>query len=150
MRLHTNLTYAQVYFALKQARDAGLIAPDVQFVGMTDHKSRTHPHAFEIQLGTADKFSLPAGYTDQNGHKLKTRRFKSAKYIAPDGCYEPPVWAATWHEWGWFISAVFQLDQGARWGDEKHPQYADAEDFERKTKGEFDPAGMTFPKGRSA
>lgn len=86
MRLHTNLTYAQVYGALHAAqRKRGKITADVSFVDLDDiygspkeFKSATHPRAFEVQLGTYDQHSLPAGTKDQHGKKMNVRRFKNS------------------------------------------------------------------------
>jgi hypothetical protein len=141
MRLHTSLTWQQLIDALDRTKTAGRIAPDVQFASMTEYGSRAHSHSFEIRLGTDCKFSLPAGYTDQRGHRLTARR--SAGHQEFGGSY-----AATWHEWGWLINEIFTADPGARWGSEKNPRYADPADFERKTNGAFDPQGMIFPEGQ--
>jgi len=142
MRLHTKLTYTDLLQALQRAKDAGRVTPDVTFqgCGLSLHGSRTHPRAFEVQLGTHDKFSLPAGYTDQNGHRMRVRRYKNSgdggasSEWATGGC---PVWAATWHEWGWFMTEVWAADPTARWGGEKGWGYKDRADFDVKTKGAF-------------
>lgn len=145
MRLHTRLTYGQVYQALNRAQGKGRIAPDVEFVIEADdgmigpYVSHTHARAFEIQLGTYDQHSLPAGYTDQNGHKMKVRRYKntggrgaSSKWVRGEA-----IWAATYDEWGWLIMEVFEMDPSARWGGAKHPAYADLADFHVKTANRF-------------
>jgi hypothetical protein len=135
MRLHTNLDYIDIAHALKSAKRAGQVAQDVTFQdGLVPHGSRTHLRAYEIQLGTFEKDSLPAGYTDQNGHKLNVRRFKNTGDSgASSGWYSPSVWAATWDEWGWFIAYVFAADPDARFG-----HYASYADFMTKTKNAFD------------
>jgi hypothetical protein len=151
MRLHTKLSYSQVVGALADAKDEGHIAHDVTFVGYTGYKSRTHERAHEIQLGTWDKTSLPAGYTDQHGHKLTVRRYKntgdagaSSEWFGHDGA----VWSATYHEWGWLMAKVYELDPEAVWGSQRWG-YQSAADFHAKTKGVFDTHSMTFPKGHS-
>lgn len=151
MRLHTNLTYAQVYGALSKAQNDGHVTRDVRFIGFASHKSRTHPRAFEVQLGTEDKYSLPAGYVDQNGYHLKSRRWKNsgsrgAQTEWATGCDE---WAATWHEWGWFMAEIFAADPDARFGSVKGWHYAGAADFNTKTGGQFTGQDMSFPKGYS-
>jgi len=137
--------------ALADAKDEGHIARDVTFTGYTAYKSRTHPFAHEIQLGTWDKTSLPKGYTDQHGHKLTVRRYQntgdsgaSSERPGHDGA----VWAATWHEWGWFMAKVFELDPSARWGSQRWG-YQSAADFHAKTKGVFGKTSTAFPKGHS-
>lgn len=124
MRLHTRLTFSEVHDALLRAQNAGKITPDVFFVKSTESGSRTHPRAFEIQLGTRQKYSLPPGTTDQYGRKMRVRRYK-------DGG-NSDEWAATWHEWGWFIAEVFTADPTSRWA-----YYASREDFDTKTGGQF-------------
>jgi hypothetical protein len=140
MRLHTKLTCAEVHRALEQAKKAGHVAPDVRFTTESVHSSVTHLRAFEVQLGTYCKTSLPAGYTDQHGHRLSVRRYKNsgAGGAASDDEYgRCAVWAATWHEWGWFMAGVFAADPGARFGTAKGWHYAGRADFDRKTEGVF-------------
>ena len=144
MRLHTNLTGVQVYAALQRAQDKGLVTRDVHFTVFTPGRSMTHPHGFEIQLGTYNQNSLPAGYTDQNGRKLRVRRVRNASH-------GEARWAATWHEWGWLIAEVFAADPGSRWGADParsaRPEYAGGyaspEDFHAKTDGQFDTGPIT-------
>ena len=140
MRLHTSLSYVAVRNALHDIKREGKAAEDVTFETITVHKSATHDHAYEVQLGTYDKTSLPPGYRDQNGHKISTRRYKNTGNRGAGsedyGSYGE-VWAATWHEWGWFIQRVFELDPTARWGSLKYPSYASPEDFADKTRGAF-------------
>jgi hypothetical protein len=134
MRLHTNLDYTGISHALQQAKRAGHVAWDVTFQdGLVPHGSRTHPRAYEVQLGTWEKDSLPKGYRDQNGQQLHVRRFKNTgDRGASSGYYGGAVWAATWDEWGWFIAFVFAADPDARFG-----HYASYADFTVKTGGKF-------------
>jgi hypothetical protein len=138
MRLHTDLSSSQVGAALQRAKRAGRIAPDVDFTVYAPGRSLTHQHAYEIQLGTYDQGSLPAGYTDQHGHRMRVRRYRNSNHGDAE-------WAATWHEWGWLIAEIFVADPNARWGADParcaRPEYAwgyaSEADFHRKTKGEF-------------
>lgn len=136
MKLHTNLDYMGVAYALKKAKDDGHVTQDVCFQGsLVPHGSRTHPRAFEVQLGTEDKTSLPCGYTDQYGHKMNVRRYKNSGSCGAasewaTGCN---VYAATWDEWGWFIAAVFDADPQARFDT----RYLSRADFDAKTGGKF-------------
>ena len=135
MRLHTKLTADEVAQALRHAKAAGRIAPDVHFTVGRAGSSRTHPHSYEIQLGTHDRDSLPAGYTDQNGRGLRVRRARNSRHGGAR-------YAATWHEWGWLIAEVFAADPGSRWGDNparsRRPWgYFSPEDFRAKTGGAF-------------
>jgi hypothetical protein len=139
MRLHTRLTINQLYDALLAAQDAGHVTKDVDFKPSPEmHGSRTHNRAFDVQLGTYSKDSLPAGTKDQHGKNMKVRRYRNAGDSgATSGWHEPSVWAATWHEWGWFMLEVFKLDPEARFGSAKDWHYAGLDDFHRKTEGAF-------------
>lgn len=138
MKLHTNLYSQGLRDALRRAKDKGLITEDVHFTVFRPERSMTHLHGFEIQLGTYNQDSLPAGYTDQNGRTLRVRRARNASQ-------GDARWAATWHEWGWLIAEIFAADPAARWGANpdrcSRPEwaggYASPEDFDRKTDGQF-------------
>lgn len=150
MKLHTRLTGTEVRAALQRAKAEGLITPDIRFVTWTPGRSLTHPHGYEIQLGTYDKRSLPAGTRDQHGRAMHVRRFKNTgrRGAASDSAWagnDESVWAATWFEWGWFIAEIFEADPDARWGADParcaSPSYAwgyaSPEDFHAKTGGVF-------------
>lgn len=147
MKLHTSLTYRQVHEALALAQRGGLITPDVMLVTCGEHGSRTHPRSFDVQLGSYDKHSLPPGTTDQHGKRMRVRRFKNSGSHGATSQYGTGenVWSATWHEWGWFMAAIFDADPQARFGDNparsSHPQYvwgyASQADFDAKTDGQF-------------
>jgi hypothetical protein len=140
MRLHTSLTDVQVSNALFRAQREGLITPDVHFAVWEPGRSQTHPHAFEIQLGTYNQHSLPRGYKDQRGSTMHVRRFKNSGSSGASSVY-----AATWHEWGWLIAEIFAADPEARWGANParcaRPEYAwgyhSEADFHAKTDGKF-------------
>lgn len=143
MRLHTKLDYIGVAYALQQAKRAGYVTGDVMFAGgLKPYGSRTHPGAFEVQLGTYEKDSLPEGYRDQNGQRLHVRRFKNTgdSGASSEWATGENIWAATWDEWGWFIAYVFAADPDARFG-----HYASYAGFMTQTNGKFDlekrPAG---------
>lgn len=152
MRLHTSLTQTEVYGALVRAIKAGHVTGDVQLIVFAQMGSMTHPRAFEVQLGTYDKHSLPAGYRDQYGKLMHVRRYKNggnagatSEYYGRDGA----VWAATWHEWGWWMAEVFKADPGARFGPrpsaDRHGGYgiyASPDDFHEKTHGAFREDGL--------
>jgi hypothetical protein len=143
MKLHTELTSSQVHAALYEAVKKGKVAPDIQLMNFGKAGSRSHARAFEIHLGTWEKGSLPKGYRDQNGHKLSTRRFSnsgdsgaSSEYYGHDGA----VWAATWHEWGWFMVEIFDADPNAVFGSPTargYGGYKSRADFDEKTNGAF-------------
>ena len=144
MQLHTSLTGTQVKAALTRAQRAGLITADVEFVAWSAHGSRTHPHAFEVQLGTENKHSLPPGTVDQHGKRMHVRRYKNSgsRGATSSWFWGESVWAATWHEWGWFIAAVFDADPGARFGSNparaRYPWgYFSPADFNAKTSWQF-------------
>jgi hypothetical protein len=109
MRLHTSLSAAQVYMALKAARDSK--APGIELAGQTVHKSRTHPQAFEIRLAgphgqkatwddhgwfmaevfKADPAARFAGaYDDQDDFDIKTKfAFADMSEYYPEPSPEP-------------------------------------------------------------
>lgn len=147
MRLHTSLTYEQVEAALHRAKGKGHVATDVQFQDtqpegavsyrlMAEHGSHTHDRAFEIQLGVSklDPYQpLPADYVNQFGKRQKTRRSTNGGGNA---------WAATWHEWGWFMAEVFAADPDAMFGNRGKPGrpgwgYDGVTDFDQKTNYQF-------------
>lgn len=131
MRLHTKLDALEVRAALQRAQSRGLVTWDVDMTVFTPRRSQTHDHGYEIQLGTYDKFSLPAGYKDQYGKTMHVRRYRNSNHGDAE-------WAATWHEWGWFMKEVFDADPSARWGGLTGWGYRDLEDFNRKTEGAFE------------
>lgn len=150
MRLHTSLTPGEVYQALARAQIKKLVAADIEFTSgvthhgsLVPHGSRTHAHAYEVQLGTYEKHSLPRDYRDRNGQRMNVRRYKNSGSggASSEWVRGEAVWAATWHEWGWFIAEVFAADPTARWGSQKHPNYASPGDFHHKTGGRFQSSG---------
>lgn len=127
MRLHTSLTDNEVMATLVRAKGAGHVTANIGFAGWGRHGSRSHARAFEIQLGTWDKNSLPAGYTDQRGRTMNVRKYANSGHARADAVY-----AATWREWGWFMAEVFAADPSAKFGP-----YDGRCDFNNKTHGEF-------------
>jgi hypothetical protein len=94
MKLHTKLTWPQVQAALQTAKDNGTVAPDVQFAVANPESSKSHPHAYEIQLGTlrADQSTLLPGETNRRGKPQKRRLHR---VTGSDAEYN---YAATWNE----------------------------------------------------
>lgn len=139
MRFHTSLDREQIHAALQRAKQAGKLTEDVEFRELTEYKSRTHERQFEVQLGVSKSHTyvpLPADYVNQYGKKQRTRRTANG-----DG-YN--WYAATWHEWGWFIAFLYEAgSHGDRWGsDPDHARYPwgyfSRDDFESKTDWQFD------------
>lgn len=140
MRLHTNLDSMTVRHALEMAKKAGHVTRDVCFMdGLAAYGSHSRQRAFEVRLGTHEKDTLPAGYIDQNGHKMTVRRYSNsgdggaASDWVTGGC---AVYSATWHEWGWFMANVFAADPDAIFGS-KSWGYHGADDFHAKTENKF-------------
>jgi hypothetical protein len=125
MKLHTNLTGPDVGNTLLRAQRKGHVTSDVEMTVFTLSPSQTHPNGFEIQLGAWDRDSLPRGYVDQHGKTMRVRRFRNSDR-------SEARYAASWHEWGWFIAEIFAADPGARWS-----WYASPADFHRKTGNQF-------------
>lgn len=129
MRLHTKLDHMDVAAAMERAKQAGHVSRDVMFMTFEPHKSRTHPQAFELRLGSWD-WRLPEGTKDRTGRNMPRRR--------PLNTRDRSTYAATWHEWGWFMAQVFWADPDARFGDLKDWHYAGYADFMDKTEDAFD------------
>lgn len=121
------ITANMVHQALYRLKSRGKIPSDVDFDKFQELPSRYYTYAYQIHIGTRDQLSLPIGYVDQNGRKMRVRRRANS---GSDGA--GALWAATYHEWGWFIAEIFALDPNAVFGD-----YGNAHDFHKKTKGVF-------------
>lgn len=142
MRLHTKLNRGDINAALERAKIKKRIAPGVYFATNKpeSHGSHTHDHAFEIQLGSdgGDFASLvPASAKNAYGKPQKTRRPRQ------NGGGGELRFAATWHEWGWFMAEVFAVDPDAMFGNRGKPGkpgwgYDGVADFEEKTNYQFD------------
>lgn len=134
MKLHTNLSRVDIYEALYAAKRKGRVTPDIEFVVMDIAGSRTHRTAYEIQLGTYDKDSLPEGTRDQHGKKMRVRRFKNSGHSGAGNVY-----SATWDEWGWFMREVFDREFDSRFGGLGKTAwgYKDVDDFHEKTDWQF-------------
>lgn len=105
MRLHSNIiTHSNIMDALKAAKKDGQVDPFVNFEILEERGSRSHTRAFEIQLSW-------------DGDKIKGdgRRFKNTGKSGADSVY-----AATYDEWGYFISNLFGYDEQAKFGHYKH------------------------------
>lgn len=105
MKLHSNtLTWSDVHDALKSTQKAGLVDSAVGFEMLDSKGSRSHSHAFEIQLGWY-------------GEKVKGdgRRFKNTG----NGGADVYVYAATYDEWGHFIAELMERDRNATFGSYK-------------------------------
>lgn len=104
MKLHTNkLSRSDVREALELSKKAGLVDAAVGFEMLDEKGSRSHSHAFEVQLGWY-------------GDKVRGdgRRWKNS---GKDGRGE--VYAATRDEWGEFIAYVMYRDPEAVFGPYK-------------------------------
>lgn len=120
MRIHTNKSANArniIGASLGHAKYAGHVSSDVGFVVYEPHRSKTHGVAIEVQLGTDDKTSGPT----------KSRHFKNSGKHGADRLY-----AATYDEWGWFLSYLFDLDFEAVAGP-----YKGRDDFHKKTNDAY-------------
>lgn len=109
MRLHTDKP-DQVIGAIHDA-SARL---DGVYATLSRHGSRSRAGAVELSL-------------EGNGYPVNTGTRGAGAKIG-----------ATWDEWGVVLAAVFNADPEAFAGSQKHPVYAGAEDFARKTCYRFD------------
>lgn len=104
MKLHTNtLTRSDIREALAESKAAGFVDAAVGFEMLEDKGSRSHSHAFEVQLGWY-------------GEKIKGdgRRYKNTGKNGAD-----IVYAATYDEWGQFIAELMERDRDAVFGTYK-------------------------------
>ena len=142
MRIHTGLTRAEIIDAMQEAQRAHgimnhrvdtdrtgrfvyeyrartarprLRIADPGFGAFSEHASRTHARAFEIQL-SGDSSRGP----------------NSGQFGAGDDRK-----AATWDQWGTFLSALFEVDPAARVGGAKSPIYIDRDHFHWSTGGRY-------------
>lgn len=146
MRIHTNTHNAEtIREALAKCQRAGLIAPAVAIDVLSAHGSRSRARAYEVSMGApagtpsflADDSreqitDMLAGYCDDDVKvarvlKRAARRFSRSGYgNAPD---DLPI-GATWHEWGYFLAALFNTDDDLSVGG----VYEDAETFVYNTQ----------------
>jgi len=111
MKLHSDkLTEADIRKALDTARGKGHVTGGLECYMLEEQVSRSRANGFEIRLGST--------YAD-GIHKRKT--------MDNSGNY-----AATWHEWGWFIVELFALDSGMTFG-----RYMSESDFHGQTRYAF-------------
>lgn len=109
MRIHTNeLLWRDIRTA---ATTAG-----VTLLRDSEHKSRTHKRAFDVIL---------SGNSPYRVHQGQNRR--------PDEEYFGDEKAASWDQWGIFLSLLFEAD-----ADLKTPYYASREEFHWRTSARFD------------
>lgn len=132
MRIHTSLTIQDLQSAVMRSRVLGpetaqnehrartagqrTYITGVGINTLTEHGSRTHAHAFELQL-SGDSTRGPNS-----------------------GAYGMNTWddkAATWDQWGLFLSALFDADPDARVGGAKNPIYINREHFHWTTGNRY-------------
>lgn len=128
MKLHSSspkIDAMPILLALNAAKKAGHVGTDVYFVQLEPAGTRTRNKAWNIQLGSNHKRGRLAGGTEVK------RRPKNTGVRGSDGQFP---FAATWHEWGFFIAEIFRLDPEAVFGP-----YKGAEDFHEQTRYQFHP-----------
>lgn len=108
MRLHTNTNLMGGF--TRAAKIAG-----AEVFDLVSNDSRSHEHGFTVKL-TGDAPSRPNGWDRYN-----------------DG----DVHAASWDQWGIFLSVLFDTDREMVVGSVANPVYANVYDFDRKTNGRF-------------
>jgi hypothetical protein len=108
------VTEDMVRGALDAEKRAGRIAPHVWFKVCRPFTPRSGGDAVEVQL---------EAYTRDRG-----RRYGNG------GSYgRGEEYAATYDEWGWFLQRLYSINERMVCGSQKHPAYADRDDYERKT-----------------
>ena len=112
MKLHTNLNILKLNNILRQLRQAGTIASGVDLLILNSASSRSHDRRIDLSLGLMAKDA--------------THRRARNRMGADDGGYP---YAATYDDWGWFISGVFDADPTAKFVG----AYNGREDFDTRT-----------------
>lgn len=133
MRIHTDyLKYDDIIDILNTLHRIGRIPRHVVFKKVTEHGSRDYERAFEVQLQAMRK-------EDGDGR----RQGNSGSYGAGDN------YAATFDEWGWFLSSLYEKDEYARAGSKENALYHDKDDFHEKTGLSYHPealrGNLTYP-----
>lgn len=148
MRIHTNLTYAQIFDALQACQADGRVSSVVHFDVIDEHRSTKRERAFEVQLGSNSSESYrPEWLTDPaNGYSAKAIRAAGIRRSRQGKSYADDLrMCATWHEWGHFIAEIFARDLDAIVG-----WYKDVEMFEYQTDGgEMSRQGVEWAKDRN-
>ena len=150
MRIHTDYhNPSTVAAAFLHCKTAGLIHPDVVLAVNTEHRSRTRRRGVEVQLGAPEgtpwflpepsRRHLDSVADDKAIRAAAIRRTRNGGSYGASGEYLRM--AATWHEWGYFLAALFHDDPAMT-----ATYYTSAGDFEAKTLG--NPWGAD--SGRSA
>lgn len=133
MRIHFTENHEHpatiAYAALTECQSAGTVAGHVGFKTLTVHRGGPgFAYALEIRLEAAVR---------DRGR----RAGNSGSYGAMQAEYDG--YAATYDEWGFFLAALYRMDEGARCAPNfKHDtaDYYDAADFHEKTGRTYDPA----------
>lgn len=127
MRLRTSLTRGEVFSALHNAYEASEVTPDVHFVKFTEHRSSTHPHAFELSMGT---------FVQRSGPTIRNYKNSGTRGAYSEFAMGEAIWAPTYQEWGWFMARIFAADPRARFGTGTGG-YNGVEDFNARTDNAF-------------
>lgn len=117
MRIHSSILSASDFG--RALKTAGLDTEGVYIDGITTHGSRKRSRAFELSLRAQDG-------RDRNG---KGRRWPNGGSYGAETGYGK---AATYDEWGWFIAALYGMDDQAIVGP-----YEDRDAFLRATGGAY-------------
>lgn len=116
MRLHTDkLTTLDLNNIREAVVNAGLMDGAVHFDKLEPRGSRTRRAAFEVHLATEAKRTGDGRRRQNSG-------------TSGGG----PAYAATYDEWGWLISEIFERDPEAVFGN-----YKSRDDFHNQTHGAY-------------
>ena len=115
--------------ALKECQTAGTVAEHVGFKTLTMHRGGPgFAYALEIQFEASKR---------DRGRRLGNSGSYGAMRPEYDG------YTATYDEWGFFLAALYRMDEGARCAPNFKRDYAmyyDAADFHEKTGRTYDAA----------
>lgn len=126
MRLHSNIiTSDTIHAMLAVEKAAGRIHHAVH-ADVSEHGSRSRARGIELALICYE-------------YEPNTGRRRPAGYSRN---WNSGTWAATYDEWGWLLSRLYEIDPDLICGSVKHPNYADVDDFDRKTGFTYAPLTM--------
>lgn len=113
MKLHTNLTEAEVREALARAQASADVPADIEFDQFNVNGSRTHRYSYDVHLATERKDT-----------RADDTVRPAARYVGVRG----QLRAASYDEWGAFLAELFAADEDAH----ARP-YKGKDDFHAKT-----------------
>jgi len=112
MRIHSDVLTTDDFY--RAARAVSEVAPDIYVDSCSVHGSRSRAHGYEVAL--------------RGSGRRHVRRPNSGRF----GATSDNSYAATYHDWGWWLAELYRLDPDMVAG-----HYKSAEDFHRQTEDKY-------------